>query len=136
MKTPEQIITEAVDKVCQDRKELKFGCKVVVEVLFKKNMTVTIDSSIRVGKGNNSVVFDDSDVCQIIEILGSPITLPMILRTIGDEPQNFFYYSTEEIRMDYLDKNDKIVEVWWNLKEDNLDAQSSQCRQSIAELLG
>lgn len=64
-----------------------------------------------------------------------PLQLADILLAIGDEPVNFFYYSTGEIRMDYLDKDDKEIQIYWNLTLP-YSQQSLEVKLFIAELLG
>jgi len=126
--------------------DLVFGCKVFVQnyvtsvtIIEDKRGHVRVEETQYVldfvgfaSRSESLVQFDEK---HITKILGRTIGIADVLLAIGDEPVNFFYYSTGEVRMDYLDKDDKEISIYWNLKNDNLELQPEETLLFINNLL-
>ncbi len=67
-----------------------------------------------------------------VEILGSPITLAVVLRAIGMRTQ----FIAEPYALKYLILRDSNRnEAKWNLENDNYDLQSEETKKFIGEIL-
>jgi hypothetical protein len=97
----EKIIAK-IYETCPELKALEFGCKVRYEVFPGTNMIVTITDEVQ-KNDENSIIFSDSDVCRIVEILGKEPQLNHLLRTINQNKNAYTAYTTiapdDEARM-------------------------------------
>ena len=115
--------------------ELKFGCRVRVKRSHGWEEPVTVIDSSLDGEGDGviSVVDDSGNVEEELdttlmpdtEIFGRPIRLADVL--IAMEAITWF--------KDDLPKIGRFCLEIWNLKDDNLDHQSDECKEFLIELL-
>ena len=128
-----------IQELCPDVMELKFGCAIIWDRPASETKSAKTLNAIVVGNLGNGVIdilwpgvnfaqrsstiFKTSD--SIKEILGSPITLAVVLRAIR----------THHHRGNkYYDALPMVVRKW-NLEHDNYDQQSDECKQFIGSLL-
>lgn len=73
-----------------------------------------------------------------IEILGSPITLAVLLRAILKEKPYSYFVDIRGNFWKWVNVNEAPIETGaiWNLEHDNYDQQSDECKQFIGSLLG
>lgn len=120
--------------------ELKFGC----ELLRKGETKYQVINPLGWGANPkkcwiNSVPFGDipleleKDLVQNggeFEILGSPITLAVVLRAIGIRPYEVNWYNANVITL--VDEGNHFN---WNLTKDNYDDQTEETKKFIGSLL-
>lgn len=121
-------IREKVIKACPDIIELKFGCKI-------KNKNGALDTIVTYSNyGNFTVV--GSRICSIesdiAEIIGSPIGIAEILRTIENNTIGSFTFSISNSLFSI--RNGRYLCIW-NLAKDNLENQSLDTLEFLWELL-
>lgn len=122
-------IKKKIQELCPDVMELKMGCEVVgpwgnAIVLakareFLKEEKKYIGQRYHVLKGRTHSTLNR---IAIKEILGSPITLATVLRSLAHMRADFAKSSSDLLRN-------------WDLKNDNYDAQSEETKKFIGELL-
>jgi hypothetical protein len=128
-------IKAKIQELCPDVMELKFGCQLLGEdgttldfVPYLMTWSLERLPHILASSENEFINF------QTKEILGSPITLAVVLRAIQKERgikqhDTVNFYSTDA---DWVLK----VIMYWNLEHDDYDQQSDECKQFIGSLLG
>lgn len=134
-------IKQRIQELCPDVMELKFGC----EVRFA-NIPYTLisgPSSVYPTRGHwfatsgspDEIRHQGSQIkVEECEILGSPITLAVVLRALGTNKSNFKFY--QSIDMDeYWCFSDFHTMARWNLTK-NYDDQTQETKDFIGKLLG
>jgi hypothetical protein len=137
-----------IQELCPDVLELKFGCEVKSEHLVEKHVGPVIRRDTNKDYpyfetmwGGFSLDGNGAPTSPFIEILGSPITLSVVLRAIevvasrsvsniqdGDEAAHEYYHNRERWLWSAVDM--------WNLSLDNYDDQSQPTKDFIGNLLG
>lgn len=132
-------IKAKIQELCPDVMELKFGCKVTFsnEEHFGYAMIVSEeDGRLRVLiAGEHNPLIERSAVK---EILGSPITVAVVLRAIHKAWPDAKYACTSQGRFGHLDDlgHNNHLTVTWNLEKDNWDSQSVETQAFVGGLLG
>jgi hypothetical protein len=135
-------IKAKIQELCPDVLELKFGCvlenaKGETLQLVPWLMTYSVDPlpHVLASSENEFINF------QTTKILGSPITLAVVLRAIANEPADFRMWvdaTTFEIPHFLMTKREWKEDepiLAWDLTKD-YDQQSEECKQFIGSLLG
>jgi hypothetical protein len=135
-----------IQELVPDVMEVQFGCGFELvgysrfqAELFKRFRTkyYVYDGQSKLLCEHGSLNFDDMYLFNKDKwvIVGSPITLAVVLRAIK---QNTIIYGDLPADMQLLNMQRKYGEVAgrWNLKADNYDQQSEECKQFIGSLLG
>jgi hypothetical protein len=126
-------IKAKIQELCPDVMELKFGTRIKVRdgavetiVTYSNYGHFTV-----VGRNVHGVESD------IIEILGSPITLAVVLRAIEktNNRNEIVVYTDGDFGERDSDGRFTSAYVKWNLEHDNYDQQSEECKQFIGSLL-
>lgn len=139
MKENLQKIKDACIKANPEIMELKFGCEVLMQYSAETQIINTPKNEGKwFGITNYETAFNPEEVK---EILGRPIRLADVLLAIhAKAPENKTRITLESDGqfIQRLD-NGSFTEPWarsnWNLKDDNLEHQSEECINFIAELL-
>jgi len=120
--------------------ELEFGCKVLYGSDFgsvEQKVTLGNPYAVKDGKVFNPWNGDDTD--DLLEILGKPITLAVILLAIIENdglPVTFLEAEKGEIGHDWSDMMFRFRDMNWNLSKDNFNDQSEETKSFIGGLLG
>ncbi len=115
-----QQLKEVIQKSNPEIMELKHGCKVIYADEMSEPGEVLLgmyEMNFEKTKVFNPYNKDDSG--NLIEILGRPIRLADVLIVL--EPSDNW-------------KKDELLELW-NLKDNNLDNQSDECKEFLIKLL-
>lgn len=129
-----------IQALVPDVMELKFGCEVRQVRYRGKDIEPTepwylsdndtqrcyIEGKYLCFEVNSGEFQDEKYPLHNYEILGSPITLAVVLRTLSSERRN------------YIDVRDTIYQLvmMWNLAKDDLRLQSKECQEFIDSLIG
>lgn len=122
---------QRIQELCPDVMELKFGCE--VEYMPKQHKGVYL------GLGADPIVVAfpwgvQTEELKFFKILGSPITLAVVLRAIGKStPKLNIIMNKGRI---FIPKKNIGAHLAWNLEHDNYDEQSEECKKFIGSLLG
>jgi len=130
------IIQEAVPSIM----EMKFGCEVspkkdnqYYDSKEYKNIQYTSNYWFSSGDGSESYNLDAHEILHNFEILGRPITLSdtfiVFLEKIKLKPRSIGFGTIA-----YNEMVAKLVKLW-NLKDNNLDNQSDECKEFLIKLL-
>lgn len=141
-------IKAKIHALCPDVLELKFGCEVRRFQNTAPEVFVMFDTASATGKrvliwrdAEHASFWDEADN---LTVLGSPITLAVVLRAIAAEPSKYTcwidaecfdtpHFLLQKKRARYKDEQPILV---WNLEQDNYDAQSQETKDFIGSLLG
>ncbi len=131
-------IKAKIQELCPDVMELKRGTQVYIKDTRTRfeGETVVVDYLpieevvwYDAGRNLNSV-----EKSAVKEILGSPITLAVVLRAIANYPKAPYAIKSNG---SWLGKWGEYKNKYnWNLEHDNYDQQSEECKQFIGSLLG
>lgn len=142
-------IKEKIQSLCPDVMELKFGCAfedftdrwVILSLIDESFLTACLHESKTMYRTKDMINRSAS-----IEILGSPITLAVVLRAIekykddlGVEGEGSFVGVMEGgafIQQDAETSEVTFDGAQWNLEHDSYAQQSEECKQFIGSLLG
>jgi hypothetical protein len=132
-------IKAKIQKPCPDVMELKFGCEVITKAGIKAKIYSDAPKTNLVRLITPQRGIPETTSVGLKEILGSPITLAVVLRAIhaslkgsskwldvgmsGQFTGNFFNWEEDEVS-------------FWNLEHDTYDQQSDECKFFIGKLLG
>jgi hypothetical protein len=151
-------IKTKIQELCPDVMELKFGCDVVVKGIREDNPGCEYDVVVDDRKLDDGRIelgyFGRVPRKDIQQVLGSPITLAVVLRAISkrkrQKPQfgeSEMYSITENglfFHLRHIDTKGERTE-WpyigklraeWNLTKDNYDDQTEETKKFIGNLLG
>lgn len=139
-------IKQKIQELCPDVMELKMGCRYRAKGsgLSYEAVIIGKDASqyhIEINENRQSVENYDTFKRDFIEILGSPITLAVVLRAIdkGRVDSKEHGYSIRHTGRFYRDNLNSVSDVYvanWNLSQDSYDLQSEETKQFIGTLLG
>lgn len=127
-------IKAKIQELCPDVMELKAGC-----VLGNEDGSIV---GVCVDDGHWTCTSDDYqslDNFDGVEILGSPITLAIVLRAIAKHPDNYCTINeVGELTGFFLNDDNEADEemVEWNLEHDNYDSQTRETQLFFGSLLG
>jgi len=135
---------ERIRELCPDTMELKFGC--FVKSKYHPASTRVIEDYSMIG---GSIDTEDGIMeTNAIEILGSPITLAVVLRAINSNSEGKLYgcrhSSIEKDVVRFLEyrasegKTEIYIPLFceWDLLNDNLLEQSKQTQDFVASCIG
>lgn len=128
---------QRIQELLPEVKELKFGCEVEWKSPFT-NYKLARGFVARTDKYQAEVVRHKEFTMHTLnsghyEILGSPITLAIVLRALI--PQDIAV-DNEGLLYNYSAGFMSDPKAKWNLTKDNYDDQSEECRAFIGSLLG
>lgn len=128
-----------IQSLCPDVMELKFGCAVEmfgIEYLIIQNEPAFLQlypyKRDAHGLDGTHHLRKNSDDWKYLGVLGSPITLAVVLRAIGKN--NLTWGWQMRLMGRYLNLDGKKGENW-DLEHDNYDAQSQETKDFIGSLL-
>lgn len=134
-------IKARIQELCPDVMELKFGCKVKLLDYEKYPNAWGIYAGKQFWKSGEHdrelVIHPDGKLYPMdkkIEILGSPITLAVVLRAI-ERAKGITGYAVGQNGAFYFHGQELFKVPRWNLEHD-YDQQSEECKQFIGSLLG
>jgi hypothetical protein len=142
-------VKEKIQSLCPDVMELKFGCmykdaKGVFTIISAKTMKRSLGNQadqLEVSWFASVIATDGERIVEglieqdEVEILGSPITLSVVLRAINMKQSTAIGVTSGG---QFYDERTGKMQYWrtWNLKHDNYDQQRDECKLFIGKLLG
>lgn len=138
------LIKKRIQELCPDVMELKFGC----EFRFKNSNTPCVVLNSPAWKSFKFLYappllqpsfasLPRKNIEDDIEILGSPLTLAVVLRAIMRVKMSYnanFKPVPGGVTVPFLDAEN--LAYYWDLLHDSYDQQSEECKQLIGTLLG
>lgn len=141
-------VKEKIQSLCPDVMELREGCEVLVgtdklkHTIYgyeadERTYMAYLNKPFRKDLQANSFYDCEFGADADFEILGSPITLAVVLRAIqkGAKYPTLVEYWLGKIQGEFIIKNDDAESVVWKLWQDNYDDQDEPMKAFIGSLI-